>query len=52
MEIKQICYCFGHTDADIEQDVLKNGKSLIMEAIMAEKKAGACQCTTKNPKGR
>jgi len=52
MNGKQICYCFGHTDTDIEKDVLANGKSLIMEKIMAEKKAGGCQCKTKNPKGR
>ena len=48
----QICYCFGYTEMDLEQDVVKNGKSLIMEKIMTEKKAGGCQCETKNPKGR
>lgn len=49
---KQICYCFGYTDADIKRDVLQNGKSRIMEKIMADKKRGVCQCATKNPKGR
>jgi hypothetical protein len=47
-----ICYCFGYTTSDIERDVLANGKSTIMEKIMSEKKAGGCQCSTKNPKGR
>ena len=47
-----ICYCFNHTANDIEQDITDNGRSLIMENIMAEKKAGGCQCRTKNPKGR
>ena len=47
-----ICYCFNHTAKDIEQDIKKHGKSTIMETIMADKKAGRCQCKTKNPKGR
>ena len=47
-----ICYCFEYTKNDIEQDFTKNGRSLIMEEITAEKKAGRCDCATKNPKGR
>jgi copper chaperone CopZ len=47
-----ICYCFGYTVNDIEQDFIKNGRSLIIEKIAAEKKAGACDCANKNPKGR
>ncbi len=48
-----ICYCFNYTDDDIKEDVLKNnGKSTIMERIVNEKKAGNCQCETKNPKGK
>lgn len=47
-----ICYCFGHTASDIEQDVAANGKSTIMERIISEKKTGGCQCAVKNPKGR
>jgi hypothetical protein len=47
-----ICYCFEYTRLDIEEDLKKNGRSLIMEKIQAEKKFGNCQCTTKNPKGR
>jgi hypothetical protein len=47
-----ICYCFGYTSADIKQDFLDNGKSLILEKIMAEKKLGGCDCGSKNPKGR
>jgi hypothetical protein len=49
---KLICFCFGYSETDLQQDVRKHGKSLIMEKIMAEKKAGGCQCETKNPKGR
>jgi hypothetical protein len=47
-----VCYCFEYTKDDIEQDFTKNGRSLIMEKIAAEKKAGSCDCATKNPKGR
>jgi cation transport ATPase len=47
-----ICYCFGYTASDIQQDFIKNGRSLIIEKITAEKKAGGCDCANKNPKGR
>jgi copper chaperone CopZ len=47
-----ICYCFEYTRDDIEQDFIKNGRSLIMEKIAAEKKTGRCDCAIKNPKGR
>ena len=47
-----ICYCFGHSVEDVRDDVLKNGRSLIMEHIVVEKKAGGCDCAMKNPKGR
>jgi len=47
-----ICYCFEYTKHDIEQDFSKNGRSIIMEKIMAEKKIGGCDCANKNPKGR
>ena len=47
-----ICYCFSYTRRDIEQDFINNGRSLILEKISAEKKAGGCDCAAKNPKGR
>jgi len=47
-----ICYCFGYSVEDIQKDFSKNGRSTIMERIRNEKKAGACDCATKNPKGR
>ena len=48
---KLICYCFNYTKGDILDDLHKNGMSTIMERIKTEKKKGACQCKTKNPKG-
>ena len=47
-----ICYCFGFTRHDIEQDLMKNGRSLIIEKIMTEKRTGGCDCKNMNPKGR
>ncbi len=49
----KICYCFGYTEEDITRDVLANrGRSLIMEKILSEKKAGGCNCGTNHPLGR
>jgi len=47
-----ICYCFNYSEADIETDILANRKAIIEERIKAEKKAGACECATKNPSGK
>jgi len=47
-----VCYCFGFSKQDIEQDLVENGRSLIMEKIMTEKKTGGCDCKNFNPKGR
>jgi hypothetical protein len=45
-------YCFNNTFSDIQTDVKENSKSTIEEKIASEKKAGSCQCETKNPRGR
>lgn len=47
-----VCHCFGYTAGDIEQDARANGRSLILERILAEKRAGACRCAETNPTGR
>ena len=50
---KMICYCFKYTETDIKADLRQNdGRSLILEKIVAQKRAGACQCATKHPEGR
>ena len=49
---EHICYCFGYTAEDIRKDVEENGRSTIMEKIMAEKRRGGCDCANTNPKGR
>lgn len=47
-----ICYCFNYTESDIVADILENRISTIEERIKAEKRAGACECATKNPSGK
>ncbi len=49
----KICYCFGYSEEDIMRDVLtNNGRSLIMERILREKKTGGCNCGWNHPLGR
>ncbi|MEN8233196.1 MAG: hypothetical protein ABFR35_11055 [Thermodesulfobacteriota bacterium] len=38
---KQVCFCFGYSEIDLEQDIISHGKSTIIEKIGAEKKAGS-----------
>ena len=48
-----ICYCFGYSAEDIREDVEANdGRSTILEEIVAAKRAGGCQCATTHPEGR
>ena len=47
-----ICYCYGYSVQDIEDDFKKNGRSTLLLKIQQEKKLGNCLCATKNPKGR
>ncbi len=47
-----VCYCFNYTKSQIINDYVENGRSVIMEKIASEKKAGGCDCATKNPKKR
>ncbi len=46
-----VCYCFGYSISDIERDVAANGRSTLLERIVAAKKAGGCSCATKHPRG-
>ena len=46
-----VCYCFEYTKKDIENDFNENGRSIIYEKIVVEKKAGGCKCASKNPSG-
>jgi len=47
-----VCYCFQYTRKEIEKDYTDNGRSIILERITLEKKAGGCDCAQNDPKGR
>ncbi len=47
-----VCYCFGFTRKDIEEEVARTGRSAIAQKIMAEVKTGNCACEVKNPSGK
>jgi hypothetical protein len=47
-----VCYCFGYTAQDVLKDLDQNGRSLIMDKIMEERRLGGCDCAVKNPQGR
>ncbi len=47
-----VCYCFGITKNQIEQEIRSVGKSTAAERITAEVKAGNCACEVKNPSGK
>jgi hypothetical protein len=49
--LEMICYCFQHTRGDIEEDLHRHGRSLILEKIIAAKRMGACRCAVKSPRG-
>lgn len=52
MSEEYICWCFKHTREALEEDARKHGRSLIMEQIITQAKAGNCHCKTLNPKGK
>jgi hypothetical protein len=47
-----ICYCFGFTRKDIEDEIAASGRSTVGERISAEVKQGNCACEVKNPSGK
>ena len=47
-----VCYCFGVTRKDIEEEIQQSGKSAFAERITAEVQKGNCACEVKNPSGK
>src|SRR5712691_11766155 len=47
-----VCYCFGFTRKNIQDEIAETGRSAIGERITAEVKAGNCACEVKNPSGK
>jgi hypothetical protein len=47
-----VCYCFGFTRKDIEDEIAETGGSTAADRITAEVTAGRCACEVKNPSGK
>jgi hypothetical protein len=47
-----VCYCFGFTRKDIEDEIAETGGSTVADLISREVKAGNCACEVKNPSGK
>ena len=47
-----VCYCFLHTEAEIEGQLREGGKSDVFESIKSEVEAGNCACEVRNPSGK
>ncbi len=47
-----VCYCFRITKRQIEEDFIRNGRSLVLDKIKEAKKEGGCDCARLNPRGR
>ena len=47
-----VCYCFGFSRKDIQDEIAETGHSTVAERISAEVKAGNCACEVKNPSGK
>jgi hypothetical protein len=45
-----VCYCFGYTVGDIEDDV-RSGANVIAHSIAKDVRAGFCACEVMNPGG-
>jgi hypothetical protein len=49
----KICYCYDYAEVDIREDVRSHqGRSPILEKLLAEKQKGACRCAVMHPEGR
>lgn len=47
-----VCYCFGITRNQLQQEIRSTGKSVAAERVSAEVKTGNCACEVKNPSGK
>lgn len=49
-EPTQVCYCFGFTRKDIENEIAETGRSTVADRI--GRGEGNCACEVKNPSGK
>lgn len=48
---RQICYCFGESEASIRAEIERSGRSTAIERIREHIKAERCACDIRNPRG-
>ena len=46
-----VCYCFRHSPATIQTELLATGQSTVVEEIKVGIKTGHCACEIRNPQG-
>ncbi|MBI0445557.1 MULTISPECIES: putative iron-sulfur cluster-binding metallochaperone [Deinococcus] len=46
-----VCYCFGHTRADLEHAAREGRAGVIPQSVQAHIQAGRCGCEVNNPQG-
>ena len=49
---RPVCYCFDHTVEEIEDEIVRTGRSKVVESIKADMKGPGCRCEYTNPLGR
>jgi len=48
---RPICYCFGHTIEEVEEEVRRTGRSSITETVALACRRGEDRCESENPRG-
>jgi hypothetical protein len=48
---RQVCYCFGESEASIGSEIDRHGASSAVERIRDHIAAGRCACDVRNPRG-
>jgi hypothetical protein len=48
---RQVCYCFGDSEASIRAELEVDGQSHAADRIRAHIAAGRCECDVRNPRG-
>jgi CopZ-like zinc binding protein len=48
---RQVCYCFGESEASIRAEIEAHGHSSAIERIRAHIAASRCACEVRNPRG-
>jgi hypothetical protein len=51
--VRQVCirYCFGFTEGDAREEIVRTGKSNIPATVSRLIKARMCECEVRNPSG-